>query len=521
MEMSLSMTIPKSTSRWLLGLIVVSYLALGTLYALRTPKWQAPDEPAHFNYIQYVAQESSFPVLQSGDYPQQYLEEIKAARFPPYMSIAPLRYEFHQPPLYYLLGAILYRLTASLGFERQFLALRLFSVALGAMVLLVAYLLGREIFPEAEFLPLAATAFIAVVPMHLTMTAAINNDTLAELLLLLILWQAVRAAQNGLATRRAIAIGVLLGLALLTKTTVYLPAAGVIVVAVLRPHSRRSGAKERTEVRTTSHFAHKGLDYGCIRDVLYVLTPALLLAIPWFVRNAWVYGNLDFFVWKRHDLVVAGQLRTADLMAQIGPVGLLKQFTLTTFHSFWAQFGWMGVLVDERIYWGLALLCAMLAFGFLICMVRVWRDRTIPTQAQSRAQTLLAVAAVLSILTYVGYNIKFVQHQGRYLFPALGPLALGVALSLQEMLRPRTARLLATALLVASMLLFMCGALSGDLPGWSLALLAAGAAFLASAGWLPAHWRWLPPALLYVAFLALDWICLFAYIVPMLRVGGS
>ena len=101
-------------SRWL-WLVVVLYLALATAYAVYTPAWQAPDEPAHYNYVSYVAEEGRLPVLAPGDYPAAYLEEIKARRFPADMSIAPLRYEAHQPPLYYLLAAGVYRLAAWAG----------------------------------------------------------------------------------------------------------------------------------------------------------------------------------------------------------------------------------------------------------------------------------------------------------------------------------------------------------------------------------------------------------------------
>jgi hypothetical protein len=40
---------------------------------------------------------------------------------------------------------------------------------------------------------------------------------------------------------------------------------------------------------------------------------------------------------------------------------------------------------------------------------------------------LLALSALLTLLTYIYYNTSFVQHQGRYLFTALIPLALAVA----------------------------------------------------------------------------------------------
>ncbi len=511
------MTVSKDTAHWLVALIIACYLILGTLYAWQTPKWQTPDEPAHFNYIEYIAREKRLPVLQFGDYPHQYLEEIKAARFPPYMSITPIRYEFHQPPLYYALGATLYLLTAGLGFDLQFLALRLLSVALGAIGLWVVYRLVQDIVPDAKFLALAATAFVAVIPMHLAMTAAINNDALAELLLLLILYQSIHVIQKGIDNRRTVVTGILVGLALLTKTTIYM-ALGVIVITALL--GKRPSCTFAEVIPGEDGTLFRWRTPAKVRFLFSVFAVALLLAVPLFVRNALVYGGLDILGWQRHDTVVAGQLRTADLLAQVGPTNLIIQLVLTTFRSFWAQFGWMGVLVDERIYLLLALLSGLLGLGLLISIIRVWQGQSRLTQAQRGGLRLLAASATFSVLTYLGYNLKFVQYQGRYLFPALGPLALATALSLWEILQPRTARPLAIGLALVSLLFLVHGMLSGHVPGWGLVLLVAGAAFLAVAGWLPHRWRWLPPALLYLAFLVLDWVCLFVYIVPYLRWPG-
>ena len=36
-------------------LILLIYLLLGWLYAAYTPDWQAPDEPAHYNYVKQLA----------------------------------------------------------------------------------------------------------------------------------------------------------------------------------------------------------------------------------------------------------------------------------------------------------------------------------------------------------------------------------------------------------------------------------------------------------------------------------
>nr|MBC7244776.1 glycosyltransferase family 39 protein [Chloroflexota bacterium] len=487
-------------------LILLFYLAVATLYAWQTPKWQAPDEPAHFNYIQYVAEQHQFPVLQPGDYPAQYLEEIKTNKFPPHMSIAPIRYEFHQPPLYYVLAAILYRLTAGLPFAAQFLALRLFSVATGAGILLVTYCLIQAIFPRSLFIPLAATAFVAVVPMHLAITAAMNNDALAELLMLLMLYLSVRTIQEGLAPRRALLTGILLGLVLLTKTTIYLLAIGAVVMSILWQQ------ESPCALSVTKPLA-KG------RYLLYVFALALLIAAPWFVRNALLYGGMDILGWQRHDAIVAGQLRTAELWAQIGPLSFAQRFIRTTFNSFWAQFGWMGVPVDERIYLALALFTAVIGIGCVLFLIRLRQGQIELTPVQKNALLLMAVVALLSTLTYFAYNLKFVQHQGRYLFTAVGALSLGAALGLQELLRPSTARWLTIVLLLISLLLLIQGLLSGDMHKWTLAVLAPAIAFFAAAGWLPTRWQWLPPVLLYTAFLGLDLLCLFRYIIPALKIA--
>ncbi len=57
------------THRLVLAGILAVYFVLAGLFAVNTPAWQAPDEPAHYNYVAYVAEQGGFPVLHFGDYP--------------------------------------------------------------------------------------------------------------------------------------------------------------------------------------------------------------------------------------------------------------------------------------------------------------------------------------------------------------------------------------------------------------------------------------------------------------------
>src|SRR5512135_2273852 len=107
--------------------ILIAYLALGTAFALQTPAWQAPDEPAHYNYIKSIVENHALPVLQTGDYDQAYNEEFtRTPQNTASLSIAPLRYENYAPPLYYVLATPIYVLA-----DGWITALRLFSVILG------------------------------------------------------------------------------------------------------------------------------------------------------------------------------------------------------------------------------------------------------------------------------------------------------------------------------------------------------------------------------------------------------
>ena len=453
-----------SGSKGLLALIVLIYCALGLAYAVETPKWQVPDEPAHYNYVLYLAQNGRFPVLQMGDYLHEYLEEIKAARFPPDMSIAPLRYEFHQPPLYYVLGAVLYKATPFLGFEVQFLTLRLFSVLLGCLLLLVSYAVVKEIFPDQEFLALTTTAFMATVPMHIAMSAAINNDTLAELILALIVWVCIRGLKKGPPQRQALLLGVLLALALLTKTTIYLPAILCVVLVV--------GARARLLGKRT------------FLQQLGLIAGAALLSSWWFLRNVLVYGGLDFLGWQRHDSIVIGQPTTAEWISRYGRSKVIHDFFVTSFHSFWAQFGWMGILVDSRLYALLGVICILVAVGFLLFLARLGRARQSLTSFQYWALGLLLLVFVLITAEHISYNLKFVQHQGRYLFPALVPIGLAFALGLRE---------------------------------W-VDIIVRPVSHLRSlqpyAGALPNVGKCLAFSVFYAGFLSLDLICLYRFIVP-------
>ncbi len=412
-----------------LVVLLALYLIVAGLYAVYTPDWQAPDEPAHYNYIRQLAA-GRMPRIEPGDYAQIYQSEVISSRFDPRYSVVPFEYEDYQPPLYYLLQVPVFRLT-----DGSLQAMRVVSALLGAGVVLLTYVVAGRIFPGQDWLALTAAAFVAFLPQHVAMLASVNNDSLAELLIASIILVLLAIAASGpqpiadhvvASSRREqwpsvwllMLLGILLGLGFLTKVTVYILAPVAAAVLLWRYWGRWA---------------------ALLRATLLVFGIAFAIGLGWWIRNLIVYGGLDVLGTAAHNEIVVGQPRTADWIAERGLGGTLRAFTQTTFQSFWGQFGWMSVVMPAWVYWPLLLfsLLTLAGIGWLV----IGRDDPGPGPARrpiSRLAALLILGGTLamSLLVYLSYNVTFVQHQGRYLFSALLPIGIGVAVAWATLMGP-------------------------------------------------------------------------------------
>jgi hypothetical protein len=214
------------------------------------------------------------------------------------------------------------------------------------------------------------------VPMFSAVSASVSADPLANALAALIVLVLVRGRLE------PVRAGVLLGLGVLTK--IALAIFGPLALwVVLRPSTRRG------------------------RDTLLMIASGAVVVLPWLIHQVTTYGWTDPLATARHAAVVLDQPRFEGLTPHY-----VAAFATVTFHSFWAQFGWMAIPAPERLYWLWAGVTLLAAAGL------AWRRAWLRHPGWQMLLTIVGCA----LIAYIVYNLAFKQFQGRYLFTALVPI---------------------------------------------------------------------------------------------------
>ncbi len=236
------------------------FALLGFLYSALTPLYEAPDEVWHDAYVRWVAGGNGLPPLdedRSGAYqeaaqpPLYYLTAAAVRRLFPDDDLPSLMW--HNPFFGYQAGGTVNDNKNMLihtdrerfpwtGAARAVHATRLVSLFFGLVAVAGAWLLAREAAGDDRrgALPLRAAALVALTPQFLFISGIVSNDSAAAATATLALWAAARVLRRGLTSRRALLLGLLVGLAALTKTSalLLLPLA-LATVLLLAPRGRR------------------------------------------------------------------------------------------------------------------------------------------------------------------------------------------------------------------------------------------------------------------------------------------
>lgn len=411
--------------RNLLAILILG-LALSAVCFAFTPLWQVPDEPQHYQLARLVADLGRWPTLSDvwgarqlerdvyASLVQHRFWEIRAHRTPPPSLWADTAPDVLLPPIaaspgYYTLAAGALRLVGSAGVDAQLRVLRGLSVLLGLAELLVVFGLARAVFPREPHLQAATLCFVAFLPMRAYMTAGANSDALAALLGGAALCAMAAWVDRALTPSRGLALGLLVAASLLTKrTTLFLVPTGALFLLLNRRASATAGQRR----------AAWALGAGIAALCTGALVAAWALARPPLAATgqAWPYpgASPDGLLGVRGEWLA--HVFSAEAWTPTALVGYARALGIA-FASFWGAFGWLTVRLGVGWYAALAGLTGTALAGLVRALHR-------PRQRLPRAQALVAGAALLAVLQVVGAAIaQGIPQQGRYLLPAIGPIA--------------------------------------------------------------------------------------------------
>jgi 4-amino-4-deoxy-L-arabinose transferase-like glycosyltransferase len=417
------------------------FAALGTLYSVVTPIFEASDEFLHYPVIQHIAETGRLPVQQPG---------IRTL----------WDQEGSQPPLYYFIGAaatfwidtsdleqvrwlnphrkfgiasdpdnknlIIHTPAEAFPWRGTVLAvhlIRLISVAMCTAAVALVYTLVRTLWPDQHWIALLAAALTAFNPMFLFITGSVNNDNLMVLLGTWTLLLVVRVIAEGVTAQRAIMLAVVAALGTLTKLSglSLLPLVGLALII----HALRTGQWRST-----------------ILTGIGIVVAFALIAGWWYLRNLRLYGEL---LGTETMVAIAGRRET--------PVTLwdLRREWYGFWVAYWGLFGAVSILADAIFYRFLAAVSWIAVAGLgwwaaLRIRARAWRDLLIPG--------LLALQILITLAGVLRWTLMTYGSQGRLMFPVIAAIsalmALGLLNWIPERLRAGTVALISVPLLAGA-----------------------------------------------------------------------
>jgi 4-amino-4-deoxy-L-arabinose transferase-like glycosyltransferase len=354
----------RNLDRVMLGTVIAVFAAFAIAYTRITPLGASPDELSHLHYITGISDHLRLP---PADEPER-----------------------QQPPLYYLLGAIVARLT---GDDARLI--RLVSVVLGVLTILTVYLVARRLFPLRPYLAVGAAGLVALLPETQYLAGAINDDNLAWLAGALLVLAGVVVMQSGvLSTRLALGAGLAVALAVLAKETVWVLALLLLVIVVVR---------FRRQLRAL--------------QIAALVLPSVVLAGWWFVRNAVAFGSP---LPPLHP--ITAQRQVFDSLSQVRGYLAATALSIVGMYGNGAHFVAISILGARPLPSIVAgAVIALITLTACIAVVRSWgRWDTMRRRVAIVLLVVILVALAQSVLNSATFDL---QPQARYLLVAVGAAA--------------------------------------------------------------------------------------------------
>ncbi|MBC7878766.1 MAG: hypothetical protein H7Y59_16470 [Anaerolineales bacterium] len=378
--------------RWL-ALIFSLYFFLAVGYSLLMPIWEAPDEPAHYHIVWYLARKDRFPTLEHN-------------------------YEMNQPKAFYYLGSWVVRgldkidthlsdyvmpheykdnirtpirrfdwTSDNYRFLLGVYALRWMNILFGAGALLLNWKAFQLIAPQKPTLRIASLTLAALIPQYLHIMSSVSNDALGTLAGALLFYLTVRMISTRSNLLSFILIPLAIILPLTTKLTV-LPVSAALFMIIGWTWFYRMPQK-------------RWLVYSGLAVLFFV-------GIIYFIFPETIKTALGEVTWRLFSLRKSGI--TSDY---------LRLITDQIISTYWGKVGWIAVSLPAFV---IILLTSFGLIGIIMNALHLIRTKSQDPQFHTWIATWLIALATIAAVARNGLTTGATQ--GRFLFPAIGALSI-------------------------------------------------------------------------------------------------
>jgi 4-amino-4-deoxy-L-arabinose transferase-like glycosyltransferase len=427
---------------WICAAIAVLNAAC---WSILIPPLQGPDEQAHFAYTQYIAENGALPsspeenyspeeaaamnelgfgetILNTGTVPvptrarHQKLMRILAQPLSRKGSDGSAGVAASEPPLYYMLQLIPYELGSGGNLlERQEL-MRLLSALLTGLTVVFVFLFLREALPAVPWAWTVGTLCAALSPLLGFVGGSIDPDALLFVVCAALFYCLARAFRRGFTRGMAVAIGVVMGVGLLSKVNFAGLVPGTLVgLILLTLRAARVDGRREASRRLGTACAIVGVPAG-----LYVLRNALQHKPALGI----VSGSLTTL--QQHSLTFDFGYAWQFYLPRLP--GMANDFPgITPLWDIWfkgivGRYNWLETVFPEWVY-EVALIPAVIVGG--LCIRELYRRRMdLRSRAAEFATYLVIGIGVMLMLAGASIGsfptLAAGDSEPRYFLPLLG-----------------------------------------------------------------------------------------------------
>lgn len=436
--------------------LLIAHFLKELVWASIIPIWHFPDEEQHFSYAAFFAEKGYFPenrgefedvnieidksseilgtkrntqgvnkftyhpeyrIPYTKDETGLFEEDIRKLNTQENRKTMVKREAARYGPVYYVFGALLYKLVFAKDIFFRVIAVRLSSIILSTLTVLTCFLIAKEVF-EKKLMIIAVPFLVSFMPMFSFVSAGVNSDNLFNLIFSLIILFLIKLFFKGkkLLEKENILPSVGLTAAFLagfyTKEQIYI-SVPIILFAFLLGFAKHSKKERKKEL--------------LVLGLMVVLGYFLLgkRGIPEYDPNGTNKLNDPFFVYIFWHLT---------------------HTVAETIPWYWGVFNWLGVTLPSWVNKVQARLLIVSLLGVIVYFVRQMRKKK--TLAKNNLKILFLFGSSLiyyfAIIVWDyffrrGHTFSF-GIQGRYFFPTIAAHMVFIVLGLASLLPKKLKR---------------------------------------------------------------------------------